>query len=471
MRIVLDLQACQSDSRFRGIGRYSMSLGKVMARELVARNHEVIVALNSAFPSESKQIKAELKLSVPSVSFFEFSIPTNCAACNPDNQWRQIAARVLREHALAGLNPDIIHVSTLLADGWGDDTVASVGLAGVSVPTVLTHYDLIPLSMPDVYLTDEDFRNYYMFKLESVCQANMLLTISDYTKTEAQRLLKLPESSVVNMSSAVNEDFSESLNKSQGVEVSLSKYSIDKEFLLYAPGGFDPRKNLDRLLEAYSSLPIDVRKAYSLVIASKLPDGYREGLVWKAGTLGIDESELILTDYVPDADLADLYRACRAYIFPSLQEGFGLPVLEAMSCGAVVIASNSSSIPEAHGLQKALFDPCQPNDIKDKIILALTDEAFRLELKKHAVVQVKKFSWTESAVVAADAMERLNKEVKAKNPASISKQKLPSCEELLVKVDALMNKLNIDSRPDNDDLNNFKSCFRRNIGALNESLS
>jgi len=471
MRIVLDLQACQSDSRFRGIGRYSMSLGKVLATELVARNHEVIIALSSAFPLESEQIKAEFKLSVPGVSFYEFSIPTNCAASHPENQWRQIAARVLREHALACLNPDIVHVSTLLADGWGDDTVASVGLAGVSVPTVLTHYDLIPLSMPDVYLTDEDFRNYYMFKLDSVCNANMLLTISDFTKTEAQRLLKLPESSVVNMSSAVNDDFSQSINKSQGVEVSLDKYSIDKEFLLYAPGGFDPRKNLDRLLEAYSLLPTNVRKLYNLVIASKLPDGYREGLIWKAGTLGIDKSELVLTDYVPDADLADLYRACRAYIFPSLQEGFGLPVLEAMSCGAVVIASNSSSIPEAHGLQKALFDPYQIDDIKNKMMLALTNEAFRSELKKHATVQVKKFSWIESAVVAADAMERLDKENKAIKGASLSKPILPSCEELLDKVDAMMTKMNITTPPNNDDLNNFKSCFRRNVGALNESLS
>src|SRR5471030_2048013 len=113
MRVVLDLQACQSASRFRGIGRYSMSLGKALARELISRKHEVIVALSSAFPVEIEEVKTDFEISVPGVRFFEFSIPTNCAASQPENQWRQMSARLLREHALARLEPDIVHVSSL----------------------------------------------------------------------------------------------------------------------------------------------------------------------------------------------------------------------------------------------------------------------------------------------------------------------------------------------------------------------
>lgn len=461
MRVVLDLQACQSASRFRGIGRYSMSLAKALAKELLSRNHEVIIALSSAFHSEAQEIKEDFVLSVPGVRFFEFSIPTNCAANKPENHWRQIAARMLREHALACLEPDIIHVATLLADGWEDDLVASVDLLNIHIPTALTHYDLIPLSMSDIYLAEGYFRDYYMLKLDSVRRANLLLTISEFTKSEAKKYLNLPDTMLVNISSAVNDDFSESLKNSLGVEKTLKKYNIQNDFLLYAPGGFDPRKNVDRLLEAYSLLPDDLRKDYNLVIASKLPAGFREGLVWKAGTLGIHESELVLTDYVPDSDLADLYRGCRAYIFPSLQEGFGLPVLEAMSCEAVVIASNTSSIPEAHGFTEALFDPYQPEDMKEKMLLALVNEKFRLQLKKHAIQQTKKFSWATSANIAADAMEEVVTRVRTSGAAVTRRSLLPSLDELLLKMDAF----NIDPLPSDADLNDFESCYMINFGA------
>lgn len=461
MRIVLDLQACQSDSRFRGIGRYSMSLGKALARELLARNHEVIIALSSTFPADvTDEVKTTFSESVPGVRFFEFNVPKDFAASKIENHWRQMSARLLREHAIACLEPDIVHLSSLLADGWGDDFVASVGLLGLHIPTALTQYDLIPLIMSDVYLTDEHFRDYYLTKLEYVRQADLLLAISEYSKKEALQHLHIPDCSVVNMSSAVNDDFFESSKKSNGVEATLHKYGIKNDFLLYAPGGFDPRKNLNRLLEAYALLPADIRNEYHLVIASKLPTGYREGLLWKAGTLGIDKSELVLTDYVSDADLADLYRGCRAYIFPSLSEGFGLPVLEAMSCGAVVIASNTSSIPEAHGLPEALFDPYQSTDIKDKIQLALIDEEFRTRLKDHAAIQIKKFSWDASAVIAADAMENLLIKTRASGIDRIKKVSLPSYEDLLLKMDSLR----IDSMPSGAELDFFKSCFTRNLG-------
>jgi glycosyltransferase involved in cell wall biosynthesis len=439
-----------------------MSLAKVLANELLNRNHDVVILLSAAFPLEAKEVRNEFEKIDSKIKFFEFTIPKNCAANSPENGWRQMAARLLREYAIASLKPDVVHVATLLADGWEDDLVASVGLLDVHIPTVLTHYDLIPLVMPDIYLENDFFRDYYMQKIDDVRKADLLLTISEHTKEEARKYLKIPESSLVNISSSVNEDFSTSLKNSLGIQNTLSKYNIETEFLLYAPGGFDPRKNLNRLLEAYSMLPNDIRTQYNLVIASKLPAGYGEGLIWKAGTLGIDKSQLILTDYVPDSDLADLYRGCRAYIFPSLQEGFGLPVLEAMSCGAVVIASNSSSIPEAHGLNEALFDPYEPNDIKNKILLALTDEAFRQKLKSHSEFQTQKFSWLKSATTAANSIEKLVESMTNLPANHVSKIALPSAEQLLFKVNSLVNI----AKPSKADLEDFEYCIKRNSGAV-----
>jgi glycosyltransferase involved in cell wall biosynthesis len=459
MRIVLDLQACQSSSRFRGIGRYSMSLALVMVKKLLADEHEIIILLNSAFSEEVRQVRELFENVSPQIRFSVFSIPENCAAEKPDNQWRQMAARILREHAIAALEPDVVHVATLLADGWVDDLVASVDMLGLHIPTVLTHYDLIPLIMSDMYLSDSRFRDYYLRKLADVSKADLLLAISDYSRKEALSHFDLPEMSIVNISSAINDDFFEQSLKSSGVDVVLNKYGIESGFILYAPGGFDPRKNVDRLLEAYSLLPDSVRKEHKLVIASKLPSGFREGLIWKAGTFGVDSSDVILTDYVPDSELVDLYRGCCAYIFPSLHEGFGLPVLEAMLCGAVVIASNCTSIPEAHGLTAALFDPYQPVDMADKMLLALTSDDFRIRLKNHAIKHVVQFSWERSAQTAVSAIEDLFIKNQQMGVTKTLKMDLPSCDDLLAKVE----QLGLDIKPDSSDLECFRTCYNQNL--------
>lgn len=459
MRVVLDLQACQSGSRFRGIGRYSMSLGNAMARCLLDRGHEVIVVLSGAFPDEERQVRAFLASSVQGLRFATFQIPSKCAAAAASNRWRQQAARLLREHALARLEPDFVHVSTLLADGWGDDAVASIGHIGVHMPTALTHYDLIPLVMADIYMPEGPFRDYYMIKLESVRQVDLLLTISNYSRSEALKWLDFSDSAVVNISSAVNDDFSEHARHKPNVPLTMEKYGIDSGFLLYAPGGFDARKNFDRLFEAYSLLSSQLRKRHRLVIASKLHEGVREGLVWKAGTFGLDVSEIIFTDYVPDEDLVDLYRGCHAYVFPSLHEGFGLPVLEAMSCGAPVIASNCTSIPEALGLDEALFDPYQVTSIAEKLRAVISDEDFRGRLKKHAPIQLEKFSWSRSATIAVDAIERKLSDLKSSGWRVAPASSLPSCDDLLSRLSD-MTSLGL---PSADDLQVFRSCYEENL--------
>lgn len=459
MRIVLDLQACQSNSRFRGIGRYSMSLANFLVAELRGRGHEVVIALSGAFRDEAKQVKTYFDKRFTGLRYFEFFVLSPCAALDKEMQWRQMASRLLRERALARLEPDIVHVATLMADGWDDDTVASVGLLGMHVPTVLTHYDLIPLVMSDIYMPGESyFKDYYMEKLGNVRRADLLLAISEYTRNEAVTWLQRSEESVVNISSAVNEDFVESAQSQHELQATLRKYGVPSGFLLYAPGGFDPRKNLNHLLEGYSLLPAEVRAKYKLVIASKLPDGLREGLIWKASTFGLSSEDLVMTDYVPDSDLIDLYRACRAYVFPSLHEGFGLPVLEAMSCGAVVIASNCSSIPEAHGLEEALFDPTSPESIAEKMLVALTDDGFRQRLQAHAARQPGKFSWGRSAWVAADAMERLNTELLASGWRRQREKELPLEQSML----AILSQMNLAVAPDERDLDRFHQCYVAN---------
>jgi glycosyltransferase involved in cell wall biosynthesis len=121
----------------------------------------------------------------------------------------------------------------------------------------------------------------------------------------------------------------------------------------------------------------------------------------------ISPTDIQFTGYVSDADLVCAYNLCRLFVFPSWHEGFGLPPLEAMACGAVVIASNTSSLPEVMGLDEAMFDPLSVESISAKILQALTDEQMRQKLVQHGLAQAKKFSWDLTARAALQAFEEI----------------------------------------------------------------
>jgi glycosyltransferase involved in cell wall biosynthesis len=148
-----------------------------------------------------------------------------------------------------------------------------------------------------------------------------------------------------------------------------------------------------------------VRAQHQLAIVCALGDADRNRLLALAASAGLGADELVLTGFVPEQDLIACYRACKAFVFPSLHEGFGLPVLEAMKCGRAVIAGNRSSLPEAVGYSEALFDPTNVQSIAAKITEVLTDAEFCAALERHGLEQAKKFSWEKTARRAWAALE------------------------------------------------------------------
>lgn len=462
MRVVLDFQACQSASRFRGIGRGSWSLMIGMAKLMRRREHEVVCLFNATLGDNVAQLQSLLLQKISGLKFATFKTPVPCVAYDPVNDWRQMASRLLREHVIASLEPDFVHIPALLADGWDDDAVGSVGELGVYVPVSLTQHDLIPLALPDLYMPPGRFQKYYEKKLIGVRKAELLLAISDYSGQEASKLLSLPENKIVNISSAAAEHFTHSDNVGPGKMDTLKKFGLVPGFLFYVPGGFDPRKNIERLLKAFSSLPNEIRKRHPLVVGSKLEPGRREALEIIARNLGLKVNEFILTDYVSDADLVHLYASCHAYVFPSLHEGFGLPVLEAMACGAAVIASNCTGIPEVVGLDEALFDPYCEISIEKKICQVIEDKDFHARLRSHAGMQSRKFSWAHSAELAVNAIEASHARLLDFGWTLASKESLPSCEEMLV----MLNKLDLGIGPSESDISAFWNCYCDNMKGL-----
>lgn len=404
MRIVLDLQACQTSSMHRGIGRYSMALAQAMARS--SGGHELRIVLNSELADGALAIRAAFDGLVPQSQITTFDAPMPVAAHDDRNLWRMRAAERIREHYMASLRPDIVHVASLF-EGWTDNAVTSVAHGDGQFHTAVTLYDLIPLMRKDQYLADPHMAAWYHRKLQSLKNAELLLAISAHSRQEAIGALGLAPGSVVNISSAVDDMFRPSpLNEEQRLALN-ARFGLTRPFIMYT-GGFDYRKNVEGLVEAYAMLPGELRARHQLAIVCSIAPEDRTRLERAAAKAGLAPADLVLTGFVADADLVALYNSTALFVFPSLQEGFGLPALEAMACGAPAIGSNSSSIPEVIGRADALFDPTRPAEISAAIVRVLEQPAFAASLRAHGLAQSRLFSWDASAKRALAAFEQLH---------------------------------------------------------------
>ncbi|EOF4702609.1 glycosyltransferase [Klebsiella oxytoca] len=415
MRIVIDLQGAQTESRFRGIGRYSVSIARAIIRN--NSQHEVFIALSAMLGESIADVKALFADLLPPENIVIWHAAGPVRAMDRGNEWRRESAELMREAFLEGLRPDVVFITSLF-EGHVDDAVTSVHKFSRRYKVAVLHHDLIPLVQAETYLLDDIYKPYYLQKVEWLKNADLLLTNSGYTAQEAIEHLHLQGEHVQNIAAAADPQFCAADVSASEKETVLGHYGIQREFVLYAPGGFDSRKNFKRLIEAYAGLSDDLRRAHQLVIVSKLSIGDRQYLESLASGNGLQQGELVLTGYVPENELIQLYRLCKLFIFASLHEGFGLPVLEAMSCGAPAIGSNVTSIPEVIGNPDALFDPYSVTSIRKKITQCLTDTHFLARVKELAQQQAGNFSWDKAAVTALEAFEKIVAEEKNGVPSS-----------------------------------------------------
>jgi glycosyltransferase involved in cell wall biosynthesis len=405
MRIVLDMQGAQTESRFRGIGRYTLSLAQAIVQH--KGDHEVILALNGLFPETIEPIRAAFYEILPQENILVWNTPGPVNECEPGNDWQRESAEYIREAFLASLHPDVVHIMSLF-EGYADDAVTSVGSFSPHIPTVVTFYDLIPLLNPETYLTPNPaYANYYQRKVGHLKRAHQLLAISEAAANEGRNTLSLEIDTITNISTACDSIFQPKEIPDTESNLYLEPVGIKRPFILYS-GGADARKNLKRLINAFAAIPISPDKTHQLVLAGKMPDGEMESLKKTAHAAGIEKENIVFTGYITDPELVNLYNLCTVFIFPSYHEGFGLPALEAMSCGAPVIGSNISSIPEVIDNPDALFDPYNESSITNKLVEVLGNKDLRDKLKTYGLSQAKKFSWDESAKKAIAVFEKLH---------------------------------------------------------------
>ncbi|MCC8394907.1 glycosyltransferase [Paraburkholderia sp. MMS20-SJTR3] len=409
MRLVIDLQACQTEgSRDRGIGRYSFALADAMIRN--CRGHEVLIALNRAFPESIDTIQKHFADLLPNANVVLWGGLKGIEEIEPKNVLRRLASERIKEEYFRSLNADIVHTASLF-EGFVDSSVTTVAPESLACNAV-TLYDLIPYLRAKHYLADERVEDWYRRRLLQLKQADLALAISESSRREGIDHLGLPEHSTVNISSAVDKKFKR-MHVSPAREAELRRrFALKKPFIMYT-GGIDFRKNIEGLIDAYACLPPELRSTHQLAVVCRANLTEVRRLEAVAAAAGLDKGNVVLTGYVTDDELVDLYNLCKVFIFPSIHEGFGLPALEAMSCGAAVIGSDCTSVPEVIGRSDALFNPLSRMDMAAKLAQALQDDDFRRDLQASGFSRAQTFSWERSASVAWDALESIAARAKA----------------------------------------------------------
>ena len=248
-----------------------------------------------------------------------------------------------------------------------------------SLPKVTTVHDMVPFKFPQT--TSDSIRQTHRKRLAWVArESSAIITVSQSTKKDLINFLKIPEEKI-----HVTYEGVESLYTPQPpaiVDAIKRKYHLDGDYL-FSLSTLEPRKNQDRLIQAYVQIK-DKYPGLKLLLAGKT--GWGEKIKPVDG--------VIMPGFVPDADLPALYSGCIAFPFPSLYEGFGLSPLQAMACGAAVVTSNVSSMPEVVGKAGILVDPEDVKAISAGIIRAIETRA---DLRAKGLKRAKQFTWKETA--------------------------------------------------------------------------
>jgi glycosyltransferase involved in cell wall biosynthesis len=269
--------------------------------------------------------------------------------------------------------------------------------------SVVTIHDCIHLMFPQ-YLPGRMAHVYARAAMwGAVHKSDRILTVSEASKRDILRFFGVDGEKVEVIYNAIDARFLAPPDMARMDQV-RQRYQLDHPFLLYV-GNIKPHKNLERLIDAFGRVRARGLDELRLVIIGDEISKYPP-LRQAVHRHRLDKFVRFL-GFQPHETLAAFYRLARAFAFPSLYEGFGLPPLEAMACGAPVVTSNVSSLPEIAGGAAILVDPYDPASIADGIERAVTDEALRAELIERGFARARQFSWTQSVA----AIHRIYMEV------------------------------------------------------------
>lgn len=382
--IYVDLQAAQSLANAeRGIARYSVELTLAMLRNGAPIE---AVALSPILPNPTR-------------------LPGDLAT-SPLLQWN--TAHALDEVRSRADRPLAYQVMSPMESQMSVRLTLPLSAMRDADALVMVWYDLIPLVFPDRYLPPGREREPYLARLEIVKQADLLLAISEHSRRDLIEYLGIHPDRVAAIGGGVSPWFERpaaDVDPFRAVTTALP--AIDRPFVLTV-AGWEWRKNTEALIRGFASMPTDVRDELQLVVACAV--GASGEAEWRAeaAAAGLRADQLVVTGFVDDHTLRALYQACRLFVFPSKYEGYGLPVAEAARCGAAVVTSSTSSLPEILELPSSTFPPDDVDAMGDVMARGLADETFRGELLAAGARAAETHTWDRVAQRAIAAYDRLD---------------------------------------------------------------
>jgi glycosyltransferase involved in cell wall biosynthesis len=257
---------------------------------------------------------------------------------------------------------------------------------------IVTIHDLVAFLFPETIPLKYGAYMRYILR-QAVKKADRIIAVSHHTKEDLIKILKVSSEKIVVIHEAASPIFHPDGQKEVQSRIK-QQYGITKKFI-YHLGNIEPRKNLIVLLEAFTLVCKELGHEYQLVVSGQ--KGWLTGSLSRFLKNYPVRDQVFFTGYVPEEHIPLFMNGAELFVFPSLYEGFGLPVLEAMSCGTPVISSNRSSIPEIVGSAGVLVDPTNIRELADHIIELLRNREERIRLSQLGIERASRFSWSEAA--------------------------------------------------------------------------
>jgi glycosyltransferase involved in cell wall biosynthesis len=364
MKFAIDGLGMQCGSRVRGIGRYLRDLVLAVA----AQAPEPFIVYGTAnLPTDGISEHANI---VERILPGDYTTAiASVSVTNPDNVDWLVIGSPFETHA--GFTPP--------------------SQATAILPLATIAYDLIPLVLPHAYLTDRHAAA-WRHCLSVVKDYRRFLTISHSTTMDFQQMAGIDRSKITTIGAACNHLF---FQPGMAIGPWPNRVDPNRPFILYL-GQPEERKNWLRIYDVFRDIPRELRGDMQLVIVCPLDRGRMRIIQDKIRSHDF-VSNVVFLDRVSDHELLNLYRGCSVFCFPSLYEGFGLPLLEAMACGAPCVAGNNSSQREVAGDAALLVDAGNTGDIAGAIIHLLTEPALANELRREAPLHARTFNWRSVA--------------------------------------------------------------------------
>lgn len=398
MRLVIDMIGAQSASRARGIGRYTLELARALAAE--PRDHEVLLAVCEDIGASADLIRTDFPELAAQGHVVGYRTLRHVTYEDPADAWRRCAGALVRDAAFAALGADVILESSMF-EGYAEDALtSSSSLAKPAIRAVIA-YDLIPLRYRDEYLRDPQVADWYDTKAREFADYDLFLAISEATANDLAALLEIERSRIATIMAGA--DHFAHATAAPAHEI-VAGPALRSPYFICA-GSWEPRKNFPALIAAFGQFIRTTETAYSLVLVTDDTPSVKAAIDDAASQAGLRPDDLIVISHADDTTLRRLYNGAYAMIYPSLYEGFGLPVLEAMACGTPVLCSRTSSMREIMLLDEAMFDPTNPKDIARAMTRVAQDRAFRARLIEHGRTRKNAFSWEKTARFAWSALE------------------------------------------------------------------